>query len=171
RLILMSGYFFAKAALSAFIDAFCPPRTSWSHTRSVTVARFDAFPPVDVGCALAAPNPARATRAMAAVRPTVSFGTLLEFMRSPLPMLFVRSPGRALQGRGRAHSGWPRSRPRWPSARRGRHRRPPLGQLGGVRQLGPDLGTPGAASRPLGRDPDHRRRRDVHVAGRRPQLV
>ena len=41
---------------------------------------------------------------------------------------------------------------------------PALGQLGGVRQLAPDRRAAGAPARPLGGDPDDRRRRDVHAA-------
>src|SRR6266508_2820346 len=85
----MFGWVRSNCAFSFLIAAAWPPRTSWSQTSSVTVARFD------VGWVPAAPSPASASRATPAASPTASLGTLLSFMHAPLPMLFARSPGRA----------------------------------------------------------------------------
>ena len=41
RLIVTFGYFASNASLSSVICAAWPPRTSWSHTVSVTSPAFD----------------------------------------------------------------------------------------------------------------------------------
>src|SRR6185503_8779794 len=54
RLMVTFGYFCWNAALSCFICAFWPPRTSWSQTVSVTgpaLAMSGADVAVAVGCA------------------------------------------------------------------------------------------------------------------------